>query len=301
MTELVQSAEWQEGYRGDEAARPAAAIIQARPREQGPGTEFLRHNFKRIRGERVLPPDTIGCTAKINAGWTAATLRRTGGVLAIALFSDYAPVILLYDVLSPSMECVGQLRGHVDYIHDLAFNHDGTLLLSSSADRTCRVWATGHLPCIISNSAEESTICRFVLGHEHAVYGAVYHRGFFITVGYSSKLRIWSGETGRPVACVDNVAASFVRAIRQDPTSDSKLWTLDGTGNFVTWHATEEGERLDLHVRRNVLCSGATSLQIAGPHALLSCRDEGLVYVVDICKLTPSFSGWLISQSHCLA
>ena len=42
-------------------------------------------------------------------------------------------------------EALVTLRGHADYVHDLAFTPDGTTLVSGSGDGTARLWSSEPL------------------------------------------------------------------------------------------------------------------------------------------------------------
>jgi WD40 repeat protein len=83
------------------------------------------------------------------------------------------------------------LRGFHSDVHSASFSPDGRLIVTTSADRTARLWAvsSGHL-------------VRQLSGHTAAVYDAAFTPdGRFVVTGSSdSTTRIWSVSSGTMLA-----------------------------------------------------------------------------------------------------
>jgi WD40 repeat protein len=80
---------------------------------------------------------------RYDSGLTSVVWSPDGRTIAIG---GRAPEILLVDAVTGA---VGELRGHSDAIYTLAFNRDGTLLLSASDDATARVWRLANRTAIV--------------------------------------------------------------------------------------------------------------------------------------------------------
>jgi WD40 repeat protein len=74
-------------------------------------------------------------------------LRHSGNVYGVALCDDGSLVTGCADglvrVWNPDTgQLSAELRGHTEYVHQVAFNHDCTRLATASGDKTLRVWDT---------------------------------------------------------------------------------------------------------------------------------------------------------------
>ncbi|KAF8604757.1 WD40 repeat-like protein [Ceratobasidium sp. AG-I] len=143
------------------------------------------------------------------------------------------------------------LEDHTSSITSVAYSHDGTRIVSSSYDKTIRIWdaRTGQM------------VGKPLEGHTSSVTSVAYlHDGTRIVSGSEDKsIRIWDARTGRMVDGTPDVYSAPTQAMRQipDPTqpaSDTGLafnpispnhssanlhtdWTLDGDGWTLAGHS----------------------------------------------------------------
>jgi hypothetical protein len=249
--------------------------------------ELMRRDFTRSRYERCLPPKSelhsVRCAARVSA----MAFSPDGEMLAVAVVSDLVATIRLVHATSPKADTVGDLKGHVGYIHTLAFSRDGRLLLSCSADKTVRVWDLSSLPVYDVPPIH-------ILGHPGHVYGAVFLNQAIITGGVDGHLALWTLPDGSLRCRTPNSAGACFRAVVAGPQSHSshKVWTLDSVGNFSAWRAIadESGKVYTrLEPRRRLQVPGATRVHIASNTALLYVpSDDPVFVVVDLIAFTPT-------------
>jgi WD40 repeat protein len=108
----------------------------------------------------------------------------------------YDETIKLWDTING--ECLATLNGHRDKVCCLAFNPNGSLLVSGSYDREVRVWT------IASDCENFSTMDihnRVLKGHRFAISAVAFHpHGLFLaTADHSHEARLWNIDT---VSCV---------------------------------------------------------------------------------------------------
>ena len=79
------------------------------------------------------------------------------------------------------------LEGHTDSVTSVAFNHDGTKIVSGSEDKTIRVWNVDTGECILT-----------LKGHTDYVKSVAFnHDGTKIVSGSDDKtIRVWNVDTG---------------------------------------------------------------------------------------------------------
>jgi WD40 repeat protein len=112
-----------------------------------------------------------------------AVFDPTGRVIATA--TDR--VVFVWDRATGRL--VSQLKGHKDFISDLAFNPNGQRLVSASGDKTAIVW---DLP--------SSQMLHQLNGHGEFVNSAVFSPDgrTIVTASYDHTARTWDSETGKP-------------------------------------------------------------------------------------------------------
>ena len=78
------------------------------------------------------------------------------------------------------------LEGHTNYVMSVAFNHDGTKIVSGSSDNTIRVWNVDTGECIVT-----------LEGHEGYLRSSVESVGFnrdgtkIVSGSYDGTIRVW--------------------------------------------------------------------------------------------------------------
>lgn len=107
-------------------------------------------------------------------------LSDDGSVLATG--SDDSN-IRLWSTKTETVECIGLLEGHQDYI--TAILVEDNFILSASSDKTIRKWELASCECILVMSGHESTINKILCTGD-----------FVFSVSYDKKARMWDFETG---------------------------------------------------------------------------------------------------------
>ena len=84
-------------------------------------------------------------------------------------------------------ECVRELRGHTGVINSALFSHDGTRIVTASADYTARIWNAHTGECIL-----------ILRGHTGIVNSAEFNPTDtrIVTASNDGSARLWNAETG---------------------------------------------------------------------------------------------------------
>lgn len=242
---------------------------------------FLANNsFSRLAGERCLPPSHLLHRMEIAGEVTAMATHN--GVLALAISCDFRNFICFYDVLSANMPLVGQVPGHIDYVHHMQFNRSGDRLVSCSADKTARVWKTDQLGFFVKTDSEEQAVCAHTLPHPFHVYDADFIGGnALVTCGFDSSLYLWSLHTGLLIGTAQNITEAFFRAVcTGGAVADSKVYALDSDFVLSTWRPMEEEAGAgrtavsSLVLRIRVRVPGAVSLVVSHSTVVLLCQND---------------------------
>lgn len=285
----------------DKGRRGAAKELERRRH-----AELLTKDFTRRRGERSLPPNQSLHEIRINEAVSHMVLSPDGNVLAVAVVADFVGSVRMYHVFSHRADLVGHLRGHVDYIHHVAYSKDGKRLLSCGADKTVRVWNVSNMPCIVSTSLDEQTVCEHTLHHGSHVYSAEFLNNFVVSCGFDAKVYLWSLSTGTLVVSRDNPVQGFFRQVVVGPHSASshKVWTLDTLGFLSAWRAKSVDDEspneampavrrsltlrpqdlavnyTTIEARRRLQVPGATRVHVGGNVAVLYVPSAAPTFVV---------------------
>lgn len=148
------------------------------------------------------------------------------------------------------------LTGHQDRVRHATFSKDGTRVLSSSNDRTARIWTLKESVKPDGELTIEAEVTQIFRGHEWAVLSAEFsdEGRFVITASEDNTARIWDAETGEELSVLAGHTARVtsvafapgenpLRAITASQDSTVKLWdtkenkeilTLDGHTREVT-------------------------------------------------------------------
>lgn len=128
------------------------------------------------RGGFLLPP--------VKGAVFSMAARADGELLAFGHDRE----VLLVDA---SGEVQATLRGHLDFVMSLEFSQDGKFLLSTSRDRTARIWRVGDGQCI-----------SLLLGHDGEVHGGTFAaNGTVWTASSDGTVRNWDPATGSERQC----------------------------------------------------------------------------------------------------
>jgi len=120
------------------------------------------------------------------------------------------------------------LRGHDLWVNSVAISPDGTKIVTSSGDRTARVWDLA--------SGRETAILR---GHKHYVKDAKFSPDGtrIITVSDDHTARVWDVGAGRQVAVLGGlkiVTEEESRAVRSAPVTPDEFAELEASQRVIT-------------------------------------------------------------------
>jgi hypothetical protein len=278
---------------GADAGRTIEVVSRSlalRQREQHENPHVTQ-DYRRLLGERVVPPTTIIHETRVHGAITAMVFAGSGKLLALAVSSTLQTLIDVRDVLSNRFTTIGLLRGHADRIHQLAFSADETLLLSCSSDKTVKIWTMASLPCIVTSSIEEAHVCISTLPHSFPVYSGIFLQDkHVVTAGYDTRLHVWrvdsAQRSSKLTAAIPNQSTSFFLSAAS--CEDTRVWTLDSAGVATAWRAVpdDSGEITQVSVRRRVDCKGADYIVLAHPYGFLPCLREGACYILELSSFT---------------
>jgi WD40 repeat protein len=125
-----------------------------------------------------------------------------------AVCSPFDGELIILDTVLPAAGV--HLEGHNQGVREIAFSHDGRLLLSASGDATVRVWEVATGQCL--------TCLR---GHEAGVTSAAFSADArrLVSASIDGTVRVWDSRTG----------AELARLVIPDPGILSEAWSLHPT------------------------------------------------------------------------
>eukprot|EP00744_Colponema_vietnamica_P003283 GILI01005055.1.p1 GENE.GILI01005055.1~~GILI01005055.1.p1 ORF type:complete len:600 (+),score=137.20 GILI01005055.1:238-1800(+) len=254
-------------------------------------SKYATLDYSRRRDERALPPSTILHDIAIHGTTTAVAMCPANRLLAVAVVSNFTTVITIYDIHNPSFSAVAVLKGHADMVHSLCFSLSADFLASGSADKTAKIWNLTNLPLFVRSSEDELIACVATYSHGFSVYGAVFVGNALVVGGYDTRLHVWRvpdiGSDGKaqfdesPLLQTVQHSTAFFTFLKI--TDNNKLWAIDSTHQFMLWRAElDEGSYAgSLQLRRKLECPGATTADIRGNVAVVSCPTEHCILIVD--------------------
>ena len=133
-----------------------------------------------------------------------ATLSPDGQLLAI---STYDPTIQIWRLSEKTL--LRTLKGHKDWVHEVAFSPNGKFLISGSKDGTVKVWRIS-----------DGSLVRTLSGHQKPVVTvAISPDSHFIASGSEdSTVRIWRMADGKLVKVLQgHIAGIAVNVVRFSP------------------------------------------------------------------------------------
>lgn len=172
-----------------------------------------------------------------DAAATVAVISPDGKLLATDTTLAGKTSILVRDTASGNV--VATLAGHEAAIHSLAFNADGSRLVSGSSDKTARVWQLGQTPGEVARYA----------GHPAAVSTVAFvgDGTTILSAGADGSLRQWNSENGAEVKSFE-IGTPGMLAIGATP---------DGA-TIITISANGAAVRGADGVAKNAILSGST-------------------------------------------
>lgn len=138
------------------------------------------------------------------------------------------------------------LSGHVGEVNSAAFSPDGKLLVTTSNDRTARLWS-------VDPKSDSFTVKYQLVEHEGEVTGAAFSpdSSFVATVGKDRTARVWDVNTGLRIAVLRG-HTSPVNTIIFSADNNRVVTTSDDHSARV-WEVTVGGKTRELSEHRNFL------------------------------------------------
>jgi WD40 repeat protein len=176
---------------------------------------------------------------------SAQSTQQGGQILTIAVTPDgkraasASTQLCFWD--PATLKAAPTKSGHARAIYRIAFNHDGSRLVSASADQTARVWDGLSAQPLVE-----------LKGHGAAVLGAVFSPDgkWVATASHDRTARLWDAVTGKLVRTFSGHKGEVIRVVfspdgKQIATAGAagevKLWSVE-TGKEL--HALKAGDRL---------------------------------------------------------
>ncbi|KAI8899864.1 WD40-repeat-containing domain protein [Globomyces pollinis-pini] len=121
-----------------------------------------------------------------------------------------------------------RLNGHEGVIHGVRFNSDGSMICSTSDDRTVRIWKlTGDVlsPMVL-------------YGHLGRVWKADFVSNYIISISEDATCRVWNPNDGNCIECFSGHGSKHVWSFAVNNETNSILATGGGDCGIRLWDLT---------------------------------------------------------------
>jgi WD40 repeat protein len=201
---------------------------------------------------------------------SAAVFSPDGKVVATVA----GKLVHLWDVATGKP--LGTLRGHDNWVNDVAFSPDGTLIATASGDATARVWETatraellalrgsrGAVNTVQFSPDGRSVVTASVDGTARTwniatgvwLHGFHVHKGWVLdaefspdgrifTAGEDHALMVWNGKTGEYITRLAIPAEAAVSRIAFDPSPKRHRFVMAVADGTAIIRSTKTGNRL---------------------------------------------------------
>ena len=134
-----------------------------------------------------------------------------------------------------------RLEGHAGIIHSVRFSDDGRSIVSTSDDRSVRLWNTCGAP---DGEKRQSHLwhAKWVgWGHTARVWSAAFLHEAVASVAEDATIRIWALESGVPLACIHHPSGLWSISTRKDV---ALVGATDGTVSMYNLSQRIPGRQL---------------------------------------------------------
>ena len=235
----------------------------------------------------------------------AAAISRDGSRLAVGGTAGDKPAIFIRDLQSGNV--IATLTGHEGPVTSLAFNKDGTRLISGSGDKSARVWnaADAQFPqlTVLSDhpgavlavalsddgataftsgsendvrqwNVADASLTRNISGHGNQVTSLLFAAPHVVSGSSDGTVRWWNPADGAGVRSVNHGAAVNAIAISADAT---RLLSGGADQNGKLWNAAD-GQLIATLAGSP---AAVTHIAIAADGERLACRSSDGVRIWD--------------------
>ncbi|CBH18476.1 hypothetical protein, conserved [Trypanosoma brucei gambiense DAL972] len=158
----------------------------------GINTTALGRSYLRNEDERVVPPPLVVQSTQIVGKVTCITFAGVESLMALGVTDGADYLIQLRHALVCGAPIFGVCRGHAGHIHSVTFRRDSQLLLSSSSDKTVRVWRLDNFPSATISYQVMIVPCLCTLPHSFPLYDSVFFESVIVTCGFDPRLFVWN-------------------------------------------------------------------------------------------------------------
>ncbi len=185
------------------------------------------------RTVRVFDVETRAELSRVELPAGAAYLawHPDGARVAVGMLDGTAALV---DFARGGIERV--FKGHTKGVNSVAFDEEGTRLVTGSADASARVWDVGTGECVAVMGARTER----AEGHARTVESAVFVAGtrWVATGSHDGSVRLWDGETGEMVRAL-LVTDDEIYRVASSP--DGKRIAAGGLGFMYLLDPASEG------------------------------------------------------------
>lgn len=154
---------------------------------------------------------------------------------------------------SSTGDVAATLVGHEDRVRHATFSKDGTHVLTSSNDRTARIWKLNETVQADGTRTVDAEVTQIFRGHEWAVLSSEFSDDgkFVITASEDNTARIWDAATGKELSVLAGHTARVTSVSFAPGENPLRAITASQDGTVKLWDTKENKEilTLDGHTR----------------------------------------------------
>ena len=210
---------------------------------------------------RVPSGAPVGRPMREKRGPLVATLSPDGSLVA----TSGGKVVDLWKVASG--RGAGQLRGNADWVSDVEFSQDGTMVVTASQDATARVWELATRDELLALNGNGSVVntARFSPDGSSVV-----------TASSDGTARVWDVRTGKALRGHRDWVLDAVFT-----PNGREIFTAGADRNLMVWNATTGAYITRLHLPAGQQVSDISFDPVPGHHRFVMAIADGTAVVRD--------------------